>query len=44
MCFRFLQVMWAFWRRGELPHHEVAHVEHLDEAAAADTPSEGPRK
>jgi len=44
MCFRFLQVMWAFWRRGELPHHEVAHVEHLDEATAAETPAEGPRK
>jgi C4-dicarboxylate transporter DctQ subunit len=43
MCFRFLQVMWAFWRRGELPHHEVAHVEHLDESAAA-TPAEDPRK
>ncbi|SHM79237.1 TRAP transporter small permease [Rhizobacter sp. OV335] len=33
MCFRFLQVMWAFWRRGELPHHEVAHVEGLDDEA-----------
>jgi C4-dicarboxylate transporter DctQ subunit len=35
MCFRFLQVMGAFWRTGELPHHEVAHVEHLDEVAEA---------
>jgi C4-dicarboxylate transporter DctQ subunit len=43
MCFRFLQVMWAFWRRGELPHHEVAHVEHLDEVAAG-TPAGEPRK
>jgi C4-dicarboxylate transporter DctQ subunit len=33
MCFRFLQVMWAFWRRGELPHHEVAHVDGLDDEA-----------
>ena len=22
MCFRFLQVAWAFWRTGELPHHD----------------------
>jgi C4-dicarboxylate transporter DctQ subunit len=27
MCFRFLQVAWAFARTGELPHHDVAHVE-----------------
>jgi C4-dicarboxylate transporter, DctM subunit len=31
MCFRFLQVAWHFWRRGELPHHDVAHVEGIDE-------------
>jgi len=31
MCFRFLQVMWGYWRTGELPHHEVAHVENLDD-------------
>ena len=23
MCFRFLQVAWAFWRTGELPHHDA---------------------
>jgi C4-dicarboxylate transporter DctQ subunit len=34
MCFRFLQVMGTFWRTGELPHHEIAHVEHLDDDAA----------
>jgi C4-dicarboxylate transporter DctQ subunit len=27
MCFRFLQVAWAFWRTGELPHHDPTHVE-----------------
>lgn len=27
MCFRFLQVAWSFWRTGELPRHDVAHVE-----------------
>ena len=32
MCFRFLQVAWAFARTGHLPHHNDAHVEGLDEA------------
>jgi C4-dicarboxylate transporter DctQ subunit len=27
MCFRFLQVIRTYWKTGELPHHEVAHVE-----------------
>lgn len=31
MCFRFLQVMLAFLRTGELPRHDHAHVEGLDE-------------
>jgi C4-dicarboxylate transporter DctQ subunit len=30
MCFRFLQVAWHFWRTGELPHHDVAHVDGLE--------------
>jgi len=30
MCFRFLQVAWSFARTGELPHHDVAHVEGVD--------------
>ncbi len=29
MCFRFLQVAVAFWRTGNLPRHDVAHVEGL---------------
>ena len=33
MCFRFLQVAWVFARTGELPHHDVAHVEGIEEAA-----------
>ena len=33
MCFRFLQVAWAFFRTGELPHHDVAHVEGIDAPA-----------
>jgi C4-dicarboxylate transporter DctQ subunit len=31
MCFRFLQVAWSFFRTGELPHHEVAHVEGVED-------------
>jgi C4-dicarboxylate transporter, DctQ subunit len=30
MCFRFLQVGWHFAQTGELPRHDVAHVEGLD--------------
>src|SRR5690348_18612 len=35
MCFRFLQVAWAFWRTGELPHHDPGHVEGMDDGAPA---------
>lgn len=31
MCFRFLQVAWNFARFGELPHHDHAHVDGLDD-------------
>src|SRR5689334_20849500 len=27
MCFRFLQVAWSFYRSGDLPHHNEAHIE-----------------
>ena len=30
MCYRFLQVAWSYWRTGELPHHDHAHVEGVD--------------
>ena len=30
MCFRFLQVAWHFAKTGELPHHDVAHVEGIE--------------
>ena len=33
MCFRFLQVAWRYLRSGELPHHNVAHVDGLDDEA-----------
>lgn len=35
MCFRFLQVAWAFHRTGELPHHDHGHVDGLDEVGDA---------
>ena len=35
MCFRFLQVTWAFLRTGELPHHDHGQVEGIEEE---DTP------
>ena len=31
MCFRFLQVAYAFFRTGELPHHDHGHVDGLTE-------------
>ena len=36
MCFRFLQVAWAFARTGQLPRHDVAHVEGIDQVEEAD--------
>jgi len=35
MCFRFLQVLVAFVRTGELPKHDHSHVEGLAEETAA---------
>jgi C4-dicarboxylate transporter, DctQ subunit len=35
MCFRFLQVMWVYYRHGELPHHDAAHVDDIEVAAKA---------
>lgn len=32
MCYRFLQVCVSFWKTGELPHHDHAYVEGMDEA------------
>ena len=31
MCFRFIQVFVRFWRTGELPKHEIAHVDGLED-------------
>jgi C4-dicarboxylate transporter DctQ subunit len=30
MCFRFLQVMWIYYRHGELPHHDASHVDGIE--------------
>ncbi|MBV9347429.1 MAG: TRAP transporter small permease [Pseudolabrys sp.] len=35
MCFRFLQVMWTYYRTNELPHHDVSHVEGVVESPQA---------
>jgi C4-dicarboxylate transporter DctQ subunit len=42
MCFRFLQVTLSFIRTGELPHHDHAQVEGVEEAdvAAAGIPDD----
>ncbi|MGQ0672614.1 MAG: TRAP transporter small permease [Hyphomicrobium sp.] len=34
MCFRFLQVAAGFARDGTLPHHDIGHVEGLDQPAS----------
>jgi C4-dicarboxylate transporter DctQ subunit len=46
MCFRFLQVAHAFWRTGELPHHDPGHVEGVVESpqAARDLAAEEARR
>jgi len=36
MCFRFLQVAYAFWKTGELPHHDESRVEGVEVDAAPD--------
>jgi C4-dicarboxylate transporter DctQ subunit len=38
MCFRFLQTMVVFLRTGELPKHDPAHVEGLDDVIDAAGP------
>ena len=36
MCFRFLQVLVAFVKTGELPKHDHSHVEGLDDELKAE--------
>jgi C4-dicarboxylate transporter, DctQ subunit len=35
MCFRFLQVMWTYWRTDQLPHHDATHVDDIEVSAKA---------
>ena len=35
MCFRFLQVMWVYFRTDELPHHDAAHVDDIEVSSTA---------
>ena len=35
MCFRFLQVLVAFWKTGELPKHDHTHVEGIEDFKTA---------
>jgi C4-dicarboxylate transporter, DctM subunit len=35
MCFRFLQVMWAYFWTDELPHHDASHVEGIETSKEA---------
>jgi len=39
MCFRFLQVAWSFWNTGELPQHDAAHVEGVEDGKGAHAPA-----
>jgi C4-dicarboxylate transporter DctQ subunit len=43
MCFRFLQVAWAYLRTGELPHHDHSHVEGIEVDTAVGPTPEGSR-
>lgn len=36
MCYRFLQVAWAFAHGAELPHHDHGHVDGIEDDAADD--------
>ena len=35
MCFRFLQVAYAYFRTGELPHHDASHVDGIETSQTA---------
>jgi C4-dicarboxylate transporter DctQ subunit len=30
MCFRFLQVSWAYWKTGDLPHHDATNIDGIE--------------
>ena len=41
MCYRFVQVGWVFWRTGEMPKHDEAAVEGLDDMEMEEFPGIG---
>lgn len=41
MCYRFIQVGILFWRTGEMPHHDEAAVEGLDDLEMEEFPGYG---
>jgi C4-dicarboxylate transporter, DctQ subunit len=41
MCYRFIQVAIAFWKTGEMPHHDEAAVEGLDDMEMEELPGIG---
>ena len=43
MCFRFLQVAYAYFSTGELPHHDHTHVEGIEVDTAVGPTPEGVR-
>ena len=43
MCFRFLQVAYAYWKTGDLPHHDHTHVEGIEVDTAIGPTPEGVR-
>lgn len=44
MCYRFLEVAWAFWKTGERPHHDPGKVEGIETPTLAPSAgSEGER-
>lgn len=43
MCFRFLQVAYAYWKTGDLPHHDHTHVEGIEVDSAIGPTPEGVR-
>ena len=41
MCYRFIQVAWNYWRTGEMPHHDEAAVDGLDDMEMEELPGIG---
>jgi C4-dicarboxylate transporter DctM subunit len=44
MCYRFLQVAWWFFWTGQLPHHDAAHVDGVEDVADLHPAGVSPRQ